>query len=90
MLFSGMAKIEHDRWSVVTDRDGIVGASGPDGFVHGTRLEGAMKTASEWRVTLHYEGDPVHNEERIQVPIDTDIWEWMDERLDEVQAAAEA
>ena len=49
-----------------------------------------MKTSSEWRVTLHYDGEPVHNEETFQVPIDTDIWEWMDERLAEVQAAAEA
>ena len=49
-----------------------------------------MKTSSEWRVTLHYDGEPVHNEETFQVPIDTDIWEWMDGRLAEVQAAAEA
>lgn len=84
-----MTQLEHDRWEVVTARDDVIGAVGPQSLVHATRKEGAMKTASEWRVSLHVEGEPLFVEEPIRIPVDVDIWDWVDEQLSEIRRGAE-
>lgn len=81
-----MSRLAHEGWEVVTERDDVVGAIGPHSLVHATRLEGAVKTVSDWQVSLHVEGEPHLNEERVSIPADVDIWEWIDGQLDEMAA----
>lgn len=85
-----MAPLSHSDWAVVTETDEIIGVVGPSGFVHASRIEEATKTVETWRVSLHTDGRVVMNEAEVTIPVDTDIWDWVDERLDEVEHGAEA
>lgn len=85
-----MTQLAHEGWEVVTERDDVVGAVGPAGLVHATRLEGAVKTVSNWRVSLHVDGEPVMNEEQVSIPADVDVWDWIDEQLAELEHGAHA
>lgn len=83
-----MTSLEQDGWEIVTETDDVIGATGPTGLVHAKRREGAMKTASEWEVNLHLEGKPLFQDERVRIPVDGDIWEWVDEQLAEADRGA--
>lgn len=83
-----MPTLEHDGWEVVTAGDDVIGATGPAGLVHATRIEGAMKTVSEWQVSLHVDGEPLVRDERVRIPVDADIWDWVDEQLTEIERGA--
>lgn len=84
-----MTKLGADRWEIVTERDDVIGAVGPRSLVHAARVEGAVKTTAEWRVSLHVEGEPLFVEESIRIPVDVDIWDWVDEQLAEIRRGTE-